>query len=127
MNPYDKTTPGKTLIHGNEAGEIDAQTLEQRADEIALIEGRDTTSDLDRQQARKELQGLDLPETTSEDSPPIPLALNRDPSDPISDSGHQVPTYNEADNDDVAERLAIEGLAEAQHEQMLAARRRKAA
>lgn len=125
MNPYDKSSPGKTIIHGAEAGEIDARTLEQRANEIALIDGRDAVTDQDREQARKELQGLDLPETTAEDAPAIPLSLNRDPSDPISDSGHQVPNYNEADNDDVAERLAIEGLEEAQHDQMVAARRKK--
>lgn len=123
MNSYEKNS-GKIILHGVEAGAITRPMIESRAQEIALIEGRDSPTDEDRRLARAELQGQDLPETTTEDSPVIACALNRDPSDPISVPGHQTPTYNEAD-DDLNERLAIEGIEEAQHDQMLAARRRK--
>lgn len=124
MNSHEKN-PGKTLLHGEAAGEITGSMIRRRAQEIALIEGRDSPTAEDYRLAGEELQGHDLPDTTAEDSPGIARSLSRDPSDPISVPGHQAPTFNEADDDDVIERLAIEGIEEAQHDQMLAARRRK--
>lgn len=124
MNSHEKNA-GKIFLHGHEAGEITPALIDQRAQEIALIAGRDLPSDEDQRLALQELQGQDLPDTTVEDSPAIASALTRDPSEPISVPGHQTPVYNEADDDDLGERLAIEGIEEAQHEQMLAARRRK--
>ncbi len=124
MNSHDINS-GKTILHGAEAGEITRSMIEHRAREIALIEGRNTITAADRRLARNELQGRDLPDTTADDSPTIALSLNRDPSEPVSVPGHQIPVHNEADDDDMTERLAIEGIEEAQHDQMLAARRRK--
>jgi hypothetical protein len=124
MNSHEKHS-GKILLHGEETGEITHEMLEARAQEIALIGGHDSPTAEDYRLARQELQGQDLPETTTEDSPAIACALSRDPSEPISVPGHQAPTSNEADDDDLNERLAIEGIEEAQHDQMLAARRRK--
>lgn len=124
MNSHDSHS-GKILLHGAEAGEITRDMIERRAHEIALIEGRDSPSAEDRRVARQELEGRDLPDTSGDDSPSIALSLNRDPSDPISVPGHQTPNYNEGDDDNMTERLAIEGIEEAQHDQMLAARRRK--
>lgn len=116
---------GKTLLHGAEAGEITSAMIERRAHEIALIDGRSSVSSSDRRKAREELQGRALPDTTSEDSAAIARSLNRDPSDPVSVPGHQTPVHNnEGDDPDMIERLAIEGVEEAQHDQMLAARRR---
>ena len=124
MNPPENNS-GKTLLHGAEAGEITTAMIERRAHEIALIEGRDTPSASDRRAAREELQGRALPDTTSDDSASIARSLNRDPSDPVSNPGHQTPDHNnEGDDPDMIERLAIEGVEEAQHDQMLAARRR---
>jgi hypothetical protein len=124
MNSHESNS-GKIFLHGADAGEITRPMIERRAHEIALIEGRDTITAVDRRIARQELQGRDLPDTTSDDSPLIALALSRDPSEPISVPGHQIPIHNEGDDDDVIERLAIEGIEEAQHDQMLAARRQK--
>lgn len=124
MNSHDSNT-GKILLHGADAGEITRPMIEHRAREIALIDGRDTVTVSDRRVARQELQGRDLPDTTSDDSPSIALGLSRDPSEPVSVPGHQTPVHNEADDDDMTERLAIEGIEEAQHDQMLAARRRR--
>jgi hypothetical protein len=124
MNSHDKN-PGKILVHGEETGEITRDLLDARAQEIALIAGRDTPTAEDRRLAREELQGQDLPDTATDDSPTIACASTRDPSEPLSVPGHQTPVYNEADDDDLNERLAMEGLEEAQHDQMLAARRRK--
>lgn len=124
MNPHDPNS-GKILLHGAEAGEITRAMIKRRASEIALIDGRDSITADDLRLARQELQGRELPDTTADDSPVIALSLTRDPSEPISVPGHQIPNYNEADDDDMTERLAIEGIEEAQHDQMLAARRRK--
>jgi len=126
MNSHE-TNSGKTLLHGAEAGEITSAMIENRAREIALIDGRAFTSTTDRRKAREELQGRALPDTTSDDSASIARSLNRDPSDPVSVPGHQTPDHpNEGDDPDMIERLAIEGVEEAQHDQMLAARRRHA-
>jgi hypothetical protein len=124
MNPHEKFL-GKTLLHGNEAGEITPAMIKQRANELALIDGRARAGEEDRLLARKELQGEALPETTSDDTPAIACALGRDPSEPLSVPGRQIPNHHEADDDDTNERLAIEGIEEAQHDQMLAARRHK--
>lgn len=124
MNLHDPNS-GKTLLRGADAGEITLSMIERRAREIALIDGRHSITIDDRRLARHELQGRDLPASSLEDTPSIALSLNRDPSDPISVPGHQTPTYNEAEGDDLTERLAMEGIEEAQHDQMLAARRLK--
>lgn len=124
MNSHDSNA-GKTLLNGSSAGEITPAMIERRAHEIALIEGRRSTSANDRRVARLELEGRDLPDSTHNDSPAIALSLNRDPSDPVSAPGHQTPSYHDGYDDDLTERLAIEGIEEAQHDQMLAARRLK--
>jgi hypothetical protein len=49
-------------------------------------------------------------------------SMSRDPSDPIADRGRQVPEYGGDDEKTALEHLALEGVEEAQHEQMLEAR-----
>ena len=66
--------------------------------------------------------GTDLPATSMEDEQ-AGAAMSRDPSEPISVSGHEVPLREGPDEEKAVERLALEGVEEAQHEQMLAARR----
>jgi hypothetical protein len=51
-------------------------------------------------------------------------AMTRDPSEPLTQTGHQVPDLEEPDGQTDQEHLAEEGVEEAQHEQMLEARRR---
>lgn len=116
---------GKILLHGADAGEITPSMIERRAYELAIIEGRSAVSPSDRRLARQELQGRELPRTMSDDSASIALALTRDPSEPASVPGHQTPVPDEGDDQDMVERLALEGVEEAQHDQMLAASRRK--
>ena len=62
----------------------------------------------------------------SDDGDSFVPAITRDPSEPASVSGHQTPSHAEADADDMIERLAVEGVEEAQHDQMVAARHRRA-
>jgi hypothetical protein len=47
-------------------------------------------------------------------------SLSRDPSDPAGNRGHQVPEYSEPDEEEEVERTVLEGVEEAQHEQMVA-------
>ena len=49
-------------------------------------------------------------------------SMSRDPSDPMVDRGRQVPEYGGDDEKAALEHLALEGVEEAQHEQMLEAR-----
>ncbi|HVW21756.1 MAG TPA: hypothetical protein VHC86_11120 [Opitutaceae bacterium] len=44
-------------------------------------------------------------------------SLTRDPSDPPSNRGQQVPDYNEPDGEDVVEREVLQGVERAQIEQ----------
>jgi hypothetical protein len=54
-------------------------------------------------------------------------SLSRDPSDPPANRGKQIPDQEEPDDDETAqsERLVEEGVDEAEHDQMLAARRKR--
>ncbi|HWA87644.1 MAG TPA: hypothetical protein VG710_15550 [Opitutus sp.] len=122
MNINDPTS-GRVLRHGHGAGTISKADIERRARELAAIDGRSgakiTNDDLAR--ARAELAGRNLPATTSEDVEGT-VGISRDPSEPPSDSGHAEPQREGNDPEKSIERLALEGVEEAQHDQMLAAR-----
>jgi hypothetical protein len=107
---------------GRGIGVNSPQDLERRALEIAQIAGRTEPSVDDRAQARAELMDRALPQTVSEDDEVSTQSLSRDPSDPVTDRGHQKPEYSDADQKEVVERLALEGVEEAQHDQMMQAR-----
>lgn len=111
----------KIELAGNGLGIASPADVEQRARELATIADRATVTDEDRRQARAQFQDRDLPETVNEDADST-QSLSRDPSDPLADRGHQVPEYGMADEKADLERLALEGVEEAQHEQMLQAR-----
>jgi hypothetical protein len=122
MNPPHR----KFLLHGNGTGDLTDETLEKRAAEIALIRGRpaERVSEEDRAEAWSELQGELLPATTDSDGVSAG-AFSRDPSEPLSVPGRQVPNVEPEDETGAMERLASEGVEEAQHDQMLAARERE--
>ncbi len=110
---------GKILLHGQGIGSVSMADLEERAREIALIEGRSVTHQ-DRLRAKEELtRGA----TLSGDDADSMESLSRDPSDPPGRHGEQLPDQAAADEQKTAERLVEEGVEEAQHEQMLEARR----
>lgn len=115
---------GKILLHGRGAGDITGDDVERRAREIAIIDGRGThaVTDADRSRARAELGGKSLPDTTGDDVEGT-AGLIRDPSEPPSVTGHQTTNWEGPDSQKAVERLVAEGSEEAQHEQMLAARR----
>ena len=101
--------------------------LPAAARRIAVIRGgdREAVTENDRAEAWAELNGRLLPGTSGDDHDSAG-GLSRDPSEPLSDPGHEVVTAPPAEDETEArERLATEGVEEAQHDQMLAARERE--
>ncbi len=124
-----KTQPspsGRILRHGVRSDEVTAEAIETRARELALIDGRRSgdVNDEDRRRGRAELRGDHLPETSLEDEEGAGR-LSRDPSDPAVVDGLRKPLQNDPEDQEIQERLVLEGVEEAQHDQMLADRRRR--
>lgn len=123
-NSSHHSNTGKILIHDQGVGPADGGDVERRARELALIEGRSVANDDDRIQAERELSGDALPPLGDEGDSTMD-SLSRDPSDPPVHRGRQVPDRDGVDEEQNTERLVTEGVEEAQHDQMLAARRRR--
>lgn len=125
MNINDPTS-GRILVHGLGTGGISKNDIIRRARELVDIDGRAGTdpTDEDLARARIELLGTDLPATTVEDEE-ARSGLSRDPSEPPSITGRETPRLEGPDEEKAMERMALEGVEEAQHDQMLAARRRE--
>lgn len=126
MNISNDPTTGRILLHGKGTGGISRADIERRARELADIDGRsgaDITDD-DIARARADLLGAQLPPTLVEEDEGA-VAITRDPSEPPSVSGHEAQLREGPDEEKAVERLALEGVDEAQHEQMIAARRRE--
>jgi hypothetical protein len=111
----------KMEIRGEGFGIASPDEIESRARELALIDGRTEVTDADRHEARDEFQNRDLPAAVTEDAPLAPGGT-RDPSEPLNDSGRQSPDRGELDEETALEKLALEGVEEAQHEQMVESR-----
>ncbi|MDO8540321.1 MAG: hypothetical protein Q7S40_07750 [Opitutaceae bacterium] len=67
------------------------------------------------------LQDRNLPDAVNEDVEAT-QSMSRDPSDPMVDRGRQTPEYGSDDEKTMVEKLALEGVEEAQHEQMVQSR-----
>ncbi|MDF3057495.1 MAG: hypothetical protein K0R17_1710 [Rariglobus sp.] len=117
---------GRILRHGKRAAEVTDEAIAIRARELAIIDGRsaEEVTEEDLARSRAELRGEHLPDTTLEDAVAT-AALTRDPSEPASHTGVQAPEQNEPEDQEVMERLVLEGVEEAQHDQMLADRHRR--
>ena len=108
-------------------GTVTREMVRARAVELAVINGRSAqdVSKSDWEQAKRELTGdsdADLNQAVLESAP------ESERWDPVHGStGHKVPVAPSADEDDEGrsdnERLVKEGIAEAEHEQMLQATR----
>jgi hypothetical protein len=108
-------------------GTINRKMVRMRAAELALINGRSAqdVSKADWEQAKRELTGepeKDTKELTLESTP------ESERWDPVPGStGHKTPVIGSEDEDDEGrsdnERLVEEGIAEAEHDQMLKATR----
>ena len=128
-----KTNPLKQGIlteHSAGLGTVNRTMVRERAVELAVIDGR-TAQDVsksDWEQAKRELTG-------DSDADPNEAALESAPEserwDPVHGStGHKVPVAASEDEDDEGrsdnERLINEGIAGAEHDQMLQATREAA-
>ncbi len=116
-----ETAAQKVELRGRGVSGFSAADLERRAREIALIENRTTVNDTDRARARLEFRDRDLPDAVNEDADSM-QSMSRDPSDPMTNRGRQAPEYGNADEKAALEHLALEGVEEAQHDQMMASR-----
>jgi hypothetical protein len=121
MTKLTRISEGKVQQEGHELGVPTKADIERRALELAQIDGRSQVTPDDCLRARRELANADLPATLNEDADSM-QSLSRDPSDPAVDRGRQAPEYTEVDQQQVVQRLALEGVEEAQHEQMVQAR-----
>jgi hypothetical protein len=121
LMPTSRENTPKVELGGKGVGVASPADLQRRAKEIALIDGRTRVTPEDRARARAELQDRDLPPTLNEDAETM-QSLSRDPSDPPADRGHRAPEYGGDDEKAQLERLALEGVEEAQHEQMVQSR-----
>jgi hypothetical protein len=124
MNISNDPTNGRILVHGKGTGGISRADVERRARELADIDGRSGASitDDDIARARADLRGSLLPDAPTEDSDGD-AGATRDPSEPLSVSGTETLAREGPDEQKAVERLALEGVDEAQHDQMLASRR----
>ena len=112
---------GKISVHGNGFGAPSPDEVEKRAREIALIAERDPDefTDADWDQARRELLGA------QDSSAPEETEANADVVEEwnvvASSAGHRAPRPE--DEESVGEQLVEEGVQEAEHDQMVEARK----
>ena len=111
----------KVEVRGKGVSGFSDADIERRAKELALIDNRAVATDEDRERARAEFRDADLPDTINEDADSM-QSMSRDPSDPMTDRGHQVPEYGGQDEDTDLQKIALEGVEEAQHDQMVESR-----
>jgi hypothetical protein len=111
----------KVELAGKGVGGFTKADVERRARELALIDNRTEPTDDDRTAALAEFRDLHLPDAVNEDAESM-QSMSRDPSDPMVDRGRQVPNYGGDDEKTALEHLALEGVEEAQHEQMVQSR-----
>lgn len=115
-----RNTP-KIEIRGEGVSGFSSADIERRAKELALIDNRAVATDVDRERARAEFRDRDLPDAVNEDAESM-QSMSRDPSDPMVDRGRQTPEHGVDDPKTTLEHLALEGVEEAQHEQMVESR-----
>ena len=117
---------GKILDHQDGIGEVDREEIEQRARELAEIDGLDANqvNEGHRYQARKELRGDEDANQANDDSGLEAGLIDAD--DVPGESGGAVsPATNAAlhgDEQTVGEALVNEGIEEADHDRMTSSR-----
>jgi hypothetical protein len=117
MKERRREVEGKIFNHAEGLGTVTRQMIEDRAREIALIDGRTRPSKEDRLVARRELlhmRGIeDNAELVDEELDSL------DPSDTPTHHGTHAPNFETDDEELVQRQLVEQGIEEAEHEQML--------
>jgi len=111
---------GKILTGETGVGTVTPEMVEQRARELARMDGRNEPHDLDRQQAQAELLGPaeagDGPEAVNEELERI-TSWDEAPES----TGVRAALVRPEDDANIAETLVQEGMEEAEHDQRLSA------
>ncbi len=115
-----KPASAKIIHHSTGMGAPDAETVRQRAQELARIDGRPQFNEQDWQEAKRELHGGHESNDTNGEMEATELVSEHDMI--AASVGHHVENMGLEDQENVAEELIAEGMDEAVHEQMLAAR-----
>jgi hypothetical protein len=116
-----KPASAKIIQHSAGLGAPSAETVRQRARELARINGREQFSDEDWREAKRELHGGHESNDTNGE---MNMSAAVSEHDMVASSlGHHVENLVPDDQGNVAEELIAEGMDEAVHEQMLAASR----
>ena len=111
----------KIINHAAGLGMPCAATVRQRARELARIDGRAEFNENDWRAAKRELHGGHAANDTNGEMDLSGLVLEHDMV--ASSLGHHAARIGFDDEETVGQELIAEGLDEAEHEQMLAARR----
>ena len=116
-----KPASAKIIQHSAGLGAPTADTVRQRARELAQIDGREEFNDEDWRVAKREVHGG---HETNDTNGEMNMAALVSEHDMVACSiGHHVENVGLEDQDNVVEELIAEGMDEAVHEQMLASRR----
>ena len=110
----------KIMQHAEGLGAPNSEQVRQRAIELAIIAGRHDFSEEDWREAKRELHGGHGHSISEDEAEMVTLVSERDMI--VTDLGHHVENIGMEDADNVQEELIAEGMDEAVHEQMLAAR-----
>ncbi len=110
----------KIIQHSEGMGIPNADSVRKRAEELARIDGRGEYNDVDWHEAKRELHGGHESNSNNGHLEISRLVSEHDMT--TSDVGHHVENMLPEDNDNMVEELIAEGMDEAEHEQMLAAR-----
>jgi hypothetical protein len=111
---------GKILSHDGGIGAPSPDLIQQRADEIAYINGRTHHNEADWRQAKIELHGHAHADFwNDEDGTMVESAADFH----VGSKGHRAERVLPEDADNIVEELIVEGMDEAEHEQMLEAAR----
>jgi hypothetical protein len=106
---------GKILRRNKGIGTVTTQMIDERAREIARSDGRTQPNDLDRSRAREELAGP----TSASEKAPTREEPGRDWQIPLVSSGEKARTVRPDDDENIPEKLIMEGVEEADHDQRL--------
>ena len=111
----------KIIQHAEGLGTPTAETVRRRARELAIINGHGEFTEEDWREAKRELHGGHEQFSENGDAEMNSMVAEHDMV--VGSVGHHRENMRSEDPDHMGEELIAEGMDEAVHEQMLAARR----
>ncbi len=115
-----RPTSAKIIQHSEGLGAPCASEVRRRAKELAYLAGREEFTDEDWRQAKVELHGGHPATSENDENEMVILVSEHDGV--VTDIGHHVENMLPEDAGNIVAELYAEGMDEAVHEQMLAAR-----